>query len=49
VEIHSAHVATYGGQAVDVLYLGEPGGGALAPARVGAAVGVLGAAAQVED
>ncbi|PWJ56390.1 UTP--GlnB (protein PII) uridylyltransferase, GlnD [Quadrisphaera granulorum] len=48
VEIHSAHVATYGGQAVDVLYLGEPDGSPLAPARVAAAVSVLGAAADVD-
>ena len=47
VEIHSAHVATYGGQAVDVLYLGEPGGAPLEPSRVAAAVSVLAGAADV--
>ncbi|SDQ75816.1 [protein-PII] uridylyltransferase [Quadrisphaera sp. DSM 44207] len=49
VEIHSAHVATYGGQAVDVLYLSDPGGAPLAPARVGEAVSVLARAAEVDE
>ncbi len=34
VDVRSAHVATHAGQAVDTLYLAEPGGGPLAPARV---------------
>jgi [protein-PII] uridylyltransferase len=47
VDVRSAHVATYAGQAVDVLYLCEPAGGALAPSRVGAVVAALGDAADV--
>jgi [protein-PII] uridylyltransferase len=34
VDVRSAHVATHAGQAVDTLYLSEPGGGPLQPARV---------------
>jgi [protein-PII] uridylyltransferase len=34
VDLRSAHVATHAGQAVDVLYVGEPGGGVLSPPRV---------------
>jgi [protein-PII] uridylyltransferase len=41
VDLRSAHVATHAGQAVDVLYVAEPGGGVLAPARVAAAVAAL--------
>jgi [protein-PII] uridylyltransferase len=41
VDLHSAHVATHAGQAVDVLYVAEPGGGVLRPARVAAAVAAL--------
>jgi [protein-PII] uridylyltransferase len=41
VDLRSAHVATHAGQAVDVLYVAEPGGGLLAPARVAAAVAAL--------
>jgi [protein-PII] uridylyltransferase len=48
VAIHSAHVATYGGQAVDILYLAEPSGVALVPARVAEAVSVLAGAADVD-
>ncbi|GAB3680379.1 [protein-PII] uridylyltransferase [Angustibacter aerolatus] len=41
VDVRSAHVATHAGQAVDTLYLAEPGGGSLTPARVAAVVAVL--------
>jgi [protein-PII] uridylyltransferase len=41
VELRSAHIATHAGQAVDVLYVCEPGGGALGPARVAETVAVL--------
>ncbi|NLT55260.1 MAG: [protein-PII] uridylyltransferase [Actinomycetales bacterium] len=41
VDLRSAHVATHAGQAVDVLYLREPGGGALSPARVARTVAAL--------
>jgi [protein-PII] uridylyltransferase len=41
VDLRSAHVATHAGQAVDVLYVAEPGGGLLTPARVAAAVAAL--------
>ena len=41
VDLRSAHIATHAGQAVDVLYVGEPGGGRLAPSRVAAAVAAL--------
>jgi [protein-PII] uridylyltransferase len=41
VDLRSAHVATHAGQAVDVLYVAEPGGGLLAPARVAATVAAL--------
>jgi [protein-PII] uridylyltransferase len=47
VDVRSAHVATHAGQAVDVLYLCEPAGGPLPPARVAAAITALGAAADV--
>ncbi|MGL5857306.1 MAG: [protein-PII] uridylyltransferase [Angustibacter sp.] len=38
VDVRSAHVATLAGQAVDTLYLAEPDGRPLPPARVAAAV-----------
>jgi [protein-PII] uridylyltransferase len=41
VDVRSAHVATHAGQAVDTLYLSEPDGGALAPARVASVVAAL--------
>lgn len=41
VDLRSAHVATHAGQAVDVLYVGEPGGGRLSPSRVAACVAAL--------
>ena len=41
VDLRSAHIATHAGQAVDVLYIGEPGGGALSPPRVAATVAAL--------
>jgi [protein-PII] uridylyltransferase len=41
VDLRSAHVATHAGQAVDVLYVAEPGGGVLSPARVASAVAAL--------
>ena len=41
VDLRSAHVATHAGQAVDVLYVGEPGGGALSPPRVASTVAAL--------
>jgi [protein-PII] uridylyltransferase len=41
VDVRSAHVATHAGQAVDTLYLSEPGGGALQPARVASVVAAL--------
>jgi [protein-PII] uridylyltransferase len=41
VDLRSAHIATHAGQAVDVLYVGEPGGGALSPPRVAATVAAL--------
>jgi [protein-PII] uridylyltransferase len=41
VDLRSAHVATHAGQAVDVLYVAEPGGGPLSPARVASAVAAL--------
>jgi [protein-PII] uridylyltransferase len=41
VDLRSAHVATHAGQAVDVLYVAEPGGGVLSPARVAGAVAAL--------
>lgn len=41
VSIRSAHVTTLAGQAVDTLYVTEPKGGALSPARVGALIGGL--------
>jgi [protein-PII] uridylyltransferase len=52
VDVRSAHVATHGGRAVDVLYLtqagAEPGRGRLSAARTGAVVGALMAAATWE-
>jgi len=41
VDLRSAHVATHAGQAVDVLYLAEPGGRPLTPPRVAEAVAAL--------
>ena len=41
VDLRSAHVATHAGQAVDVLYVGEPGGGVLTPPRVAEAISRL--------
>ncbi len=41
VDLRSAHVATHAGQAVDVLYVAEPGGGALSPPRVATTVAAL--------
>ncbi|GLY30154.1 [protein-PII] uridylyltransferase [Kineosporia sp. NBRC 101731] len=41
VDLRSAHVATHAGQAVDVLYVCERGGGPLAPPRVAETVSVL--------
>jgi [protein-PII] uridylyltransferase len=41
VDLRSAHIATHAGQAVDVLYVGEPRGGALSPPRVAATVAAL--------
>ncbi|MEJ2577968.1 MAG: [protein-PII] uridylyltransferase, partial [Kineosporiaceae bacterium] len=41
VDLRSAHIATHAGQAVDVLYVAEPGGGVLAPARVAETVAAL--------
>jgi [protein-PII] uridylyltransferase len=41
VDLRSAHVATHAGQAVDVLYLAEPGGTPLSPPRVAEAVAAL--------
>ena len=41
MDLRSAHVATHAGQAVDVLYVAEPGGLPLAPARVAATVAAL--------
>ncbi len=41
VDIRSAHVATHAGQAVDTLYLCEPGGGPLNPARTAGVISAL--------
>lgn len=41
VDLRSAHIATHAGQAVDVLYVGEPGDGVLSPPRVAATVAAL--------
>jgi [protein-PII] uridylyltransferase len=41
VDLRSAHVATHAGQAVDVLYVSEPGGGRLSPPRVAETVSAL--------
>jgi [protein-PII] uridylyltransferase len=41
VDLRSAHVATHAGQAVDVLYVSEPGGGQLSPPRVAETVSAL--------
>jgi [protein-PII] uridylyltransferase len=41
VDLRSAHVATHAGQAVDVLYVCEHGGGRLSPPRVAETVSVL--------
>jgi [protein-PII] uridylyltransferase len=40
-DLRSAHVVTHAGQAVDVLYVGEPGGGRLSPSRVAQVVAAL--------
>jgi len=47
VDIRSAHVATHGGRAVDVLYLTEPDGSMLSPPRVARLVAALTDAAEV--
>ncbi|MDQ4084667.1 MAG: HD domain-containing protein, partial [Actinomycetota bacterium] len=44
VEVRSAHVETLGPQAVDVFYVGEPGGGPLPAARAREVVEALGVA-----
>jgi [protein-PII] uridylyltransferase len=41
VDLRSAHIATHAGQAVDVLYVCEPGGAILAPSRAAAVVAAL--------
>jgi [protein-PII] uridylyltransferase len=41
VDLRSAHVATHAGQAVDVLYVSEPGGVRLDPPRVARTVAAL--------
>jgi [protein-PII] uridylyltransferase len=41
VDLRSAPVATHAGQAVDVLYVSEPGGGQLSPPRVAETVSAL--------
>lgn len=41
VDLRSAHVATHAGQAVDVLYVSEPGAVRLSPARVAQVVAAL--------
>ena len=41
VDLRSAHVATHAGQAVDVLYVSERGGGQLSPPRVAETVSAL--------
>ncbi len=46
-DLRSAHVATYAGQAVDVLYVGEPHGARLSPARVGSVIAELVDAAEL--
>jgi [protein-PII] uridylyltransferase len=47
VDVRSAHVETYAGQAVDVLYLCGPGGGPLPAALEGPVVAALVTAADV--
>lgn len=49
VDLRSAHVATHAGQAVDVLYLAEPGGGVLSPPRVAATIAALVDAGSLPD
>ncbi len=49
IEVGSAHVATYGGQAVDVLYLRGPDAGPLEPPLAARAVMALAGAAGVDD
>lgn len=50
VDVHSAHVSTHAGRAVDVLYVTEAAtGGKLSAARTGAVVGALMAAATWES
>ncbi len=46
-DLRSAHVATHGGQAVDVLYVSEPGGAPLSPGRVAAVISALVDAAEL--
>ncbi len=41
VDLRSAHIATHAGQAVDVLYVAEPAGAILTPARVATTVAAL--------
>lgn len=41
ISVRSAHIATYGGQAVDTVYLTEPDGSLLEPGRVAQIVGAL--------
>lgn len=47
VDVRSAHVATFAGQAVDVLYLSGPDGGRLTPALEAAAFSALARSADV--
>ncbi len=49
VDLRSAHVATHAGQAVDVLYVSEPGGSQLSPARVARTVAALVDAGSIEE
>jgi [protein-PII] uridylyltransferase len=49
VDLRSAHVATHAGQAVDVLYVCEHGGGQLSPPRVAETVSVLVDAGSLPD
>jgi [protein-PII] uridylyltransferase len=49
VDLRSAHIATHAGQAVDVLYVGEPRGGSLSPPRVAATVSALVDAGSLPD
>lgn len=49
VDLRSAHIATHAGQAVDVLYVSEPGGLPLSPPRVAATVAALVDAGAIPD